>query len=107
MASSSSTSKALANLKSMGAVRGKGIRKEEEREGIEVGVRNVSAADLEPTATKAGVLEKRSEQGLVHNWKRRHCVLSDALLYYFEAPDSKKPQGERRAQAAADDAADA
>lgn len=67
------------------------LRKEEAREGIEAVAKTVAAKDL--NALRSGWLEKRSEQGLVSNWKRRHCVLADGLLYYFESPDSAKPQG--------------
>ena len=71
------------------------VRRDEAKEGIEAGVRNVTVSDLGSTTLKAGMLEKRSEQGFIHNWKKRHCVLSDNLLYYFETLDSKKPQGEK------------
>ena len=69
------------------------VRKDEAKEGIGAGERNVPAAELASSALKAGLLEKRSEQGLVHNWKKRHCVLSDSLLYYYETSESAKPQG--------------
>jgi len=53
----------------------------------------VAADALKDTAIKAGYLNKRSAQGLLQNWKRRWVVLNGQLLYYFEAADSKKPQG--------------
>jgi hypothetical protein len=56
----------------------------------------VSAEMLAATAIKADFLNKRSEQGVIHNWKRRWVVLNGNLLYYFESPESKKPQGNVR-----------
>jgi hypothetical protein len=67
-------------------------KREQAKEGIPA-TAAVAALSLGATATRSGWLEKRSEQGLVRNWKRRWVVLSDSLLYYFEGEDSAKPQG--------------
>jgi hypothetical protein len=40
---------------------------------------------------KAGILTKQG--GIVKNWKKRHCVLVDKVLFYYAAKDSAKPQG--------------
>jgi hypothetical protein len=72
------------------------LRKQEVAEGLSATDLGLSAADprLVGSAVKAGPLQKRSEQGLLHNWKKRHVVLTEALLYYFETEASAKPQGE-------------
>lgn len=67
-------------------------KREQAKEGIPAAA-VVAARSLGATETRSGWLEKRSEQGIVRNWKKRWVVLSDALLYYFEGEDSAKPQG--------------
>ena len=68
------------------------LRKDELTEGIDKSA-IVAAAELKDCAIKAGYLNKRSAQGVVHNWKKRWIVLNATFLYYYESPDSKKPQG--------------
>ena len=70
------------------------LRKEEVKEGI--ASHQIQSADsLAGTALRGGFLQKRSEQGLVKNWKKRYVVLvAEGLLYYFEGEHSKKPSGE-------------
>lgn len=68
------------------------LRKDELREGIDAAV-IVAAESLAPTCVKQGYLSKRSDNSFVKNWKRRWVVLHGSLLYYFESPESKKPQG--------------
>jgi hypothetical protein len=63
---------------------------------------DVSVASLMPSALKAGFLMKRSEQGLIHNWKRRWMVLVGSprsALFYFEENASLRPQGARMVKA--------
>jgi hypothetical protein len=71
------------------------LRKQEAAEGLSpTDVLAAKDPRLVDAAVKAGPLQKRSEQGLLHNWKKRHVVLTEALLYYFESEASAKPQGE-------------
>jgi len=68
------------------------LRKDETREGIEAELL-VPAEALEPMASKTGWLQKRSENGLIQNWKRRWVVLASTLLYYYDSDDARKPAG--------------
>jgi len=68
------------------------LRKDEVKEGIASDAVQ-SAASLTKAAQKGGYLTKRSDQGLIKNWKKRWVMLCSNLLYYFEAETSVKPQG--------------
>lgn len=65
------------------------LRKDEAQEGIDASA-ILSVEAIEASASKAGFLLKRSDQGLIKNWKRRWVVLNDKLLYYFENAQAKK-----------------
>lgn len=41
-------------------------------------------------------LVKRSTNGLVHNWRKRWCVLVDGRIFYFKSERERRPQGEPR-----------
>ena len=70
------------------------LRKLEQKEGIEAQHVVQSADSITGSALRGGYLQKRSEQGFLHNWKRRWVALvGEGLLYYFEDEHSKKPRG--------------
>lgn len=55
----------------------------------------MSAASLTKMCQKGGYLTKRSDQGMIKNWKKRWVMLAGNLLYYFASEGAPKPQGER------------
>ena len=68
------------------------VRAGERAEGVDASAL-VPAHTLTATAVRAGYLNKRSAQGLVHNWRTRWVVLHDCLLYYYATAEAAQPQG--------------
>ena len=71
------------------------LKKDEQREGVDAAAVSLTAAAAASgeDVVKVGILLKRSQNGLVHNWRRRFVVLREKLLFYYESPESVKPQG--------------
>ena len=73
---------------------GRKLRKDEVKEGLAVqDVKSAEALRHEHATAMGGYLQKRSDQGLFKNWKKRWVMLVGSLLYYFESEESKNPQG--------------
>jgi len=72
------------------------IREDESKEGIDAS--SIVSAESLVGAVKTGYMNKRSEQGIVKNWKRRWVAIVGNLLYYYADEVAKAPQGRAAAE---------
>ena len=79
---------------------GRKLRKDETKEGIlPEDVKSAEDLSVDPSVVMSGFMNKRSDQGLFKNWRKRWVVLSvspgSALLYYFQDQNAANPNGAR------------